>query len=132
MTPLQPTHNRNRDFSTLVKTKPRPADERNVWLNPAPRKDCEVPSSPLRIALLEPNPAYAAELGQLLSEILRDFSFELSVEKTTADIVLMDEVAPLPQEQRQNPTILFGRSKQGGYTAHGLRGGGHRGIASWR
>jgi signal transduction histidine kinase len=71
-------------------------------------------------------------LGQLLSEILRDFSFELSVSepstaKATADILLMDEVAPLPQERRQDPTILFGRSKQGGYTAHGLRGGGPSG-----
>lgn len=83
-----------------------------------------MPSPPLTIALIEPNSAYAAEMGQLLSDVLKDFSFELCVGKTAADIILMDEIAPLPAEQPQSPMILFGRSPQGGYTAHALRGGG--------
>ncbi len=83
-----------------------------------------MPSLPLTIALIEPNSAYAAEMGQLLSDVLRDFSFELCAGKRTADIVLMDEIAPLPVEPPQGPIILFGRSPQGGYTAHALRGGG--------
>jgi signal transduction histidine kinase len=86
-------------------------------------RDCVVPSPRLTIALIEPNAAYAAEMGQLLSEVLKDFSFELCAEKASADIILMDEIAPLPTEYPQSPMILFGRSLQGGYTAHALRGG---------
>ncbi len=83
-----------------------------------------MPSPPLTIALIEPNTAYAAEMGQLLSDVLKDFSFALCTEKSAADIILMDELAPRPVEQPQSPMIFFGRSPQGNYTAHALRGGG--------
>jgi signal transduction histidine kinase len=81
-----------------------------------------VPSLPLRIALVEPNPTYGAELGPLLSEILKDFSFELSLDTATADIVMMNASLASPAPMAC-PMILFGRSQQGGYTAYALRGG---------
>ena len=68
-----------------------------------------MPGTCLRIALIEPDPACAAELGQLLSETLRDFSFELS-DAAAADLVLIDETAPPPSNPLVNPTILFARS----------------------
>jgi signal transduction histidine kinase len=76
--------------------------------------------------LIEPDPAYAAELGQLLSEALRDFSFELSG-TSAADIVLLDETTPAPPDLAHGPTILFGRSPDGSYSAHALHGGGQPG-----
>ncbi len=81
-----------------------------------------MPCSPLKIALIEPNTAYAAELGQLLSEILKDFSFELSVKTATADVVLVN-ASLAPPTPLSCPVILFGRTKQGEYTAYALRGG---------
>jgi len=78
---------------------------------------------PLKIALIEPNPACAAELGQLFAESLRDFSIELS-DTPAADLVLMDEATPGPQEPSLGPTIVFTRSINGNYFAHALQGGG--------
>ena len=85
-------------------------------------EDNSVPSPPLRIALIEPDPAYAAELGQLLSDTLRTLSVQIS-DAPVADLVLMDEASkdlPAPH----GPTILFGRSPDGSYSAHTLCGEG--------
>ncbi len=81
-----------------------------------------MPNPALKIALIEPNPAYAAELGQLLSETLREFSFNLS-DTAAADIILMDEAAPRTQDSAQRPTIFFDRSSDGNYSARALQGG---------
>ena len=79
-------------------------------------------SSPtLRIALIEPNAARAAELGQILCEVLGDISFDLLNTETTADILLVDENAAPPDPSR-GTTIIFGRSQNGAYAAQSLRG----------
>lgn len=79
-----------------------------------------MPSATLRVALIEPNAACAAELGQLLSESLQDFRIELS-ESSAADLVLLDEVASEPPNTL-GPTIVFTRSQSGRYRAHALQG----------
>jgi signal transduction histidine kinase len=81
-----------------------------------------VPSPPLRIALIEPDPAYAAELGQLLSDTLRNLSVQMS-DPPAADLVLMNE-ASTNLHSPHAPTILFGRSADGSYSAHSLCGDG--------
>ena len=98
-----------------------------------------VPSPPLKIALIEPCPAFAAELGQLLSEALPDYAVELS-DLRSADFVLMDSSASAQDASiddalatsaamastpgsRTTPTILFERKSDGSYLTRALRGG---------
>jgi len=98
-------------------------------------------SPPLKIALVEPNPAYAAELGQLLSETLHGYAVELS-DPQSADLVLADLVLKNPSpisvtspvkpsnngapvvsaESHLLPTVFFYREPEGGYLARGLGG----------
>ena len=81
----------------------------------------------LKIALIEPSAACAAELGQVLGEALADVSFELLCGDTDADFLLADfllmdnTAASLPAPLR-SPAILFARSAEGIYTAQALRG----------
>ena len=97
-----------------------------------------MPRPALRIALIEPEPARAAELGQLLSDALQDCSVELS-EAPLADLILVNDGLVndrLMNESRVNdatprktaslpvPTIRFGRSPDGSYSAHALHAGG--------
>lgn len=79
-----------------------------------------MPSAALRIALIEPNAACAAELGQLLSESLQDFRIELS-ESSAADLVLLNEAESEPPNT-PGPTIVFTRSQNGRYRTHALQG----------
>ena len=75
----------------------------------------------LRISLLEPNTAYAAELGQILSDALVDFSFELLRGEAGADFLLMNATAALT-EPPQNSVLVFNRTAEGVYTACSLCG----------
>ena len=76
----------------------------------------------LKIALIEPSVAYAAELGQILAEALVDFSFEILGGPTGVDFLLLDENAPSPISLLESPTILFRRNPDGVYTAQAFRG----------
>lgn len=76
----------------------------------------------LRIALIEPCAAYAAELGQILGDALINVSFELLCEDTGADFLLLNENAPPPIEPLKSTTILFHRTPEGMYTAQAFRG----------
>lgn len=76
----------------------------------------------LKIALIEPSVAYAAELGQILGDALVDFSFEILGGPTGADLLLLDENAPSPINLLASPTILFRRNPEGVYIAQAFRG----------
>lgn len=87
-----------------------------------------MPSPPLRIALIEPDPAHAAELGQLLSDALPDLAVELS-DAPQADLILLDsakqdDATPRTSSFYPIPTIRFARSPGGLYSANALRPGG--------
>lgn len=80
-------------------------------------------SSPvLKIALIEPNAACAAELGQILCDVLADVSFDLLNGESAADILLVDEGATPASPPSQSAAIAFSRSANGAYTARSLRG----------
>jgi signal transduction histidine kinase len=76
-----------------------------------------------RIALIEPEPSHAAELGQLLSDALRDCSVELS-DAPPADLILLNGTTSSSKASLLVPTIRFGRSPDGSYSAHALHAGG--------
>jgi signal transduction histidine kinase len=80
---------------------------------------CVVPRPALRIALIEPEPAQAAELGQLLSDTLQDYAFEIS-EARSADLILVDELAAQQTIALPAPAIRFARSPDGSYRACSL------------
>jgi signal transduction histidine kinase len=82
-----------------------------------------LPRPALRIALIEPEPARAAELGQLLSDALVDCAVELS-DTPGANLILIDVTAPRTPPSLFIPTIRFGRSPDGSYRAYALRPGG--------
>ena len=88
---------------------------------------------------MEPDPACAAELGQLFSDALPDCSFELA-QVPAADLVLMDQVSldktatekgsidnssPAPSS---GPTIVFTCSSSGSYRAQTLQAPGISGL----
>ncbi len=79
-----------------------------------------MPSPPLKIALIEPDPACAAELGQMLSDTLREFSVELA-DPLAADLILIDQAVP-QSTQSASPIIVFARSENGNYRAQTLCG----------
>ena len=58
----------------------------------------------LKIALIEPGAAYAAELAQILGDALVDVSFEIVDRQADADLLLMNENAA-PSTPLQNPTL---------------------------
>ena len=76
----------------------------------------------LKIALIEPNAACAAELGQILADSLGNVSFQILNEPAGADLTLVNASAALPSPPLQSPTILFRRTGEGIYTAQALRG----------
>ena len=86
-------------------------------------KGCAVPRPAFRIALIEPEPSHAAELGQLLSDALRDCSVELS-DAPPADLILLNGTTPPGKALLPVPTIRFGRAPDGSYSAHALHAGG--------
>ncbi len=84
--------------------------------------DAPVTNAVLKIALIEPSDAYAAELGQILSDALSDVSFEVLRVETDADFLLMNNSAPTSTTPFRCPAILFARTDEGIYTVRALRG----------
>lgn len=80
-----------------------------------------VASKVLKIALIEPGAAYAAELGQILGDALVDVSFEIVDRQADADLLLMNENAA-PSTPLQRLTLSFRRTTGGIYTAQSLGG----------
>ena len=87
---------------------------------------------------MEPDPACAAELGQLFSDALPDCSFELA-QVPAADLVLMDQVLldetateegsiDHPSPASSGPTIVFTCSSSGSYRAQTLQAPGISGL----
>ena len=107
-----------------------PADYRSVREAPASGafRGHDVPSPILKIALIEPDPAHAAELGQMLSDALPDVAVELS-DAPPADLILLDgtqldDATPRLSSFYPIPTIRFARSPSGLYSANAVRPGG--------